>query len=185
MATRSYIGIAAPDGSIKASYVHENGYPTIVGRILLDNYTKPEQVKRLVNLGAMSKIGRTTGDCVTIGGPEDREPLTLTDQADFSQEIDFNWTEFGYLFSQAGEWLIYHTPTGGFNLNGVGYKGPDKDYTGHWAPLQPVVKQEEQNEAQLQSNMEAKTRRIAKNKRIRASRHRQNQVRAIKTNRAS
>ena len=53
MATRSNIGILE-DGKVKAIYVHYDGYPSGVGKTLLENYTDKTKIKDLIDLGGVS-----------------------------------------------------------------------------------------------------------------------------------
>ena len=58
MATRSRIGIELMDGSIKSIYCHWDGYPEGVGKVLKENYTDAEKVKKLIDLGDISSLGK-------------------------------------------------------------------------------------------------------------------------------
>jgi len=51
MATRSNIGIVNLDKSITGIYVHYDGYPEYVGKMLLNHYTTSDIVNGLMNLG--------------------------------------------------------------------------------------------------------------------------------------
>ena len=57
MSTRAAIGMRLADGTIKAIYCHNDGYPGWTGAILGGWYTDPEKVKSLVDLGALSILG--------------------------------------------------------------------------------------------------------------------------------
>lgn len=56
MATRSNIGILYEDGSVRMSYSHWDGYPSVKGRMLLTHYTCPEKIENLIDLGASSTL---------------------------------------------------------------------------------------------------------------------------------
>jgi len=56
MATRSRIGLMLEDGTIKHSYCHWDGYPTGVGKTLLEHYSNIEKVKELLSFGDMSYL---------------------------------------------------------------------------------------------------------------------------------
>jgi hypothetical protein len=45
MATRSRIGLMLENGTIKHSYCHWDGYPTGVGKTLVEHYSNIEKVK--------------------------------------------------------------------------------------------------------------------------------------------
>ena len=57
MSTRSRVGIKNQDGTISSIYIHHDGYPSGVGRILFDNYRTEEKIRKLLELGDMSSIG--------------------------------------------------------------------------------------------------------------------------------
>lgn len=54
MATRSRIGLMLENGTIKHSYCHWDGYPTGVGKTLVEHYSNIEKVKELLTFGDMS-----------------------------------------------------------------------------------------------------------------------------------
>jgi len=47
------------DGTITSIYCHWDGYPSWNGRILLENYTDEQSVRKLMELGDMSILGRS------------------------------------------------------------------------------------------------------------------------------
>jgi len=61
MATRSFIGIQNKNGSVTGVYCHFDGYLDGVGAILKESYTDVEKIQQLVNLGALSSLGREIG----------------------------------------------------------------------------------------------------------------------------
>jgi hypothetical protein len=62
MATRSFIGIQNGNGSVTGVYCHFDGYLDGVGSILKESYTDPTKIRRLVELGALSSLGREIGE---------------------------------------------------------------------------------------------------------------------------
>jgi len=58
MATSAGIGMTMPDGTVKANYVHWDGYPAGAGAILAGWYNTPEMVEKLLALGDLSTLGR-------------------------------------------------------------------------------------------------------------------------------
>ena len=56
MATRSAIGYVLPNGQIKASYCHWDGYPEHQLPILNEHYTSLAAVRGLVDPGSMSQL---------------------------------------------------------------------------------------------------------------------------------
>lgn len=62
MSTRSYIGIARPDGKVEYVYCHSDGYPDYNGEILYKYYTTKETVQNLINHGDMSWLAPKIGN---------------------------------------------------------------------------------------------------------------------------
>ena len=61
MSTRSAIGIENSDGTITGIYCHWDGYPSHNGRILFEHYKTERRVRRLMNLGDLSSLGKYIG----------------------------------------------------------------------------------------------------------------------------
>ena len=61
MGTRSTIAIEQPDGKIQWVYCHWDGYPEHNGKILMEHYSDPEVLQRLINEGAMSTLNVEIG----------------------------------------------------------------------------------------------------------------------------
>lgn len=64
MGTRSNIGMVHEDGSVTMNYCHWDGYPSHNGKILLENYTTTEKVRKLLALGDLSILGESTETCI-------------------------------------------------------------------------------------------------------------------------
>ncbi len=62
MSTRSFIGIHNQDGSISGIYCHWDGYPTHVGSILKEHYSNEDKLKKLIDLGDISSLGKEIGE---------------------------------------------------------------------------------------------------------------------------
>jgi len=62
MSTRSNIGIINTNGSVIAIYIHSDGYPSGVGKTLLDNYNTADKVRELLKLGDLSVLGTVIGE---------------------------------------------------------------------------------------------------------------------------
>ena len=78
MSTRSNIAIELPadkDGfkKVKVIYVHSDGYPYGVGKILNDNYTTYQKAKKLFNYGDASFLSDTIDECSFYSRDWDRE----------------------------------------------------------------------------------------------------------------
>ena len=57
MSTRCRIGIENKDGTITSIYCHHDGYPEVVGEILVNHYKTEEKIRKLLELGDMSSLG--------------------------------------------------------------------------------------------------------------------------------
>ena len=116
MATRSRIGIELKDGSILSAYHHWDGYPEWLGRILTTHYNSRSLAAELIDGGDMSccwtdERWNDTG-MKGVYGPqyysqrgEDTPPRHDKDLATYLQ----NGEEFGYVYTQSGDWLCYDT----------------------------------------------------------------------------
>lgn len=56
MSTQSFIGVLCKEGIIKFVYCHSDGYPSYLGKMLLEHYNTPELATALVNLGSLSMV---------------------------------------------------------------------------------------------------------------------------------
>ena len=119
MSTRSRIGMVLPDGTVESIYCHMDGYLKHNGLVLLDYYSDPAKLRKLLDLGGLSYLGKAL-KCVEprdSPGPLSegtkayrrdmgrREPGTdvSADQADFWRLYAASFDEeFGYLLRPDG-----------------------------------------------------------------------------------
>lgn len=125
MSTRAGIGIQLEDGTIKAIYLHNDGYVSHAGAILAGYYNTDERIETLLNLGDLSSIGEflepdkkfphtffNRQACVVYAYHRDRrddlrpariyknkEDYQTTGKSDF-------WADYLYLFAN-GEWQFF------------------------------------------------------------------------------
>jgi hypothetical protein len=91
MATRSTIAIEREDGTIAQVYAHWDGYLSHNGKILLENYTTPEQVEALLAGGSISSLGT----CIGEKHPFDTySKLSAEDQALAERAEAEGWTKY-------------------------------------------------------------------------------------------
>lgn len=105
MATRSFIGIQNPNGTVTGVYCHHDGYLDGVGKILQENYTTAEAVAALVDLGSLSSLGEDLD--VTQAYHRDRgESLDVSTYGSLGQLRfgDGNY-EYLYVFTPEG-WIV-------------------------------------------------------------------------------
>ena len=62
MSTRSRIAFQFSKNNIYSIYCHYDGYPSYVGKILLEHWNTPERVNALMVLGDLSQLGSEVGD---------------------------------------------------------------------------------------------------------------------------
>lgn len=121
MSTRSRIGMTMPDGTVRSIYCHCDGYLKHNGLILLEHYSDPKVLAKLLDLGSLSYLGRRL-ECVEPGdspGPIsegtkayrrdmrrsflETHSLTSTSEADFWKLYASAFDEeFGYLLRPTG-----------------------------------------------------------------------------------
>ena len=61
MATRSTIALEFADGTIGQVYAHWDGYLSHNGRILVESYSDPFKLQKLIDLGGLSSLGTEIG----------------------------------------------------------------------------------------------------------------------------
>lgn len=100
MATRSTIGVELPNGKVKSVYCHWDGYPSGVGVDLLSlNFDNPTEVEEWIDEGDRSTVGLSYKEW----RGEDSTPTTYESIDEYFESDLEDW---GYLFTQEGEWLV-------------------------------------------------------------------------------
>lgn len=56
MSTRSAIVLKMKGGTFAGIYCHNDGYPSGVGKTLLEHYKEPEKIRQLIELGDLSSL---------------------------------------------------------------------------------------------------------------------------------
>lgn len=109
MSTRCRIAIKNNDGSYKSIYCHHDGYPSGVGHILKNYYTKKKKIGQLLALNDISSLGETLDYESTIDYNRFRDEdthseisETLEDLIILSKEC---WAEYLYIFEN-NDWTI-------------------------------------------------------------------------------
>ena len=105
MATRSFIGIQNPDGTVTGVYCHHDGYLDGVGKILQENYTTVDAVQALVDLGSLSSLGEDLD--VTQAYHRDRgESLDVSTYGSLGRlRFGDGGYEYLYVFTPEG-WIV-------------------------------------------------------------------------------
>jgi hypothetical protein len=101
MATRSRIAVELSDGTVKSVYCHNDGYLEGVGQDLLNlEFSSTEEVEEFIDEGDRSTVELSYKEW----RDEDCPPDSHTSVRDF---FDGDIEEYGYLFTQEGEWLVW------------------------------------------------------------------------------
>lgn len=136
MATRSRIAMEMADGKVKSIYCHWDGYPSNNGRILQECYLDRTKVEDLIELGDISSLGSEVSPTgphtfnypqpgVTIAYRRDRgedhtEPMIHKSVPEF---VESDVEEYGYLFTQEGEWLVVNGHVSSYDREAVRVEG--------------------------------------------------------------
>lgn len=130
MSTRCFIGYETEKGIAKAIYSHYDGYPSGVGKILLEHYQDLNKIKDLIALGDISSLGelvapleddkthsfKSPTDRVTVAYHRDRgEELNPAMDIPFMDEdkVSCLWIEYVYIYTLENKWVF----SMGRNLN--------------------------------------------------------------------
>lgn len=105
MSATAVIGMVEPCGSIKASYLHWDGYPSSTGVMLRRCYATPEAVAGLLAFGHISYLSETPEKCCFYH----RDRKEYLRNARFSDTDSLLASNIGlYVYLWAGkEWLIF------------------------------------------------------------------------------
>lgn len=122
MATRSTIAIRIDRTTIQSIYCHWDGYPNHNGKILLEHYTDPKKIQKLIALGNLSTLAKNIGtkhefergaldECTAYGRDREQpgqEPMTHDSIKEW-KEVRQNWgCEYGYLYyPETGKWKTF------------------------------------------------------------------------------
>ena len=121
MATRARIGYKIPGTSaIISVYHHWDGYPSFLGKKLVEEYATDSVVRELINLGDMSRIesdrdwnGKKMPPATPLTyasrGDDNIEPTLSESLEEFCEEGVACWAEYVYLYDE-GFWSCYTVP---------------------------------------------------------------------------
>ena len=143
MSTRSNIAIEDPKTKkVKVIYVHSDGYPYGVGKILVDNYQHRHLAKELFYYGDASYLGDTINECSFYGRDWDRdeEPArTYRDEWMYMYNMKGeNMIEYIYLFKN-NRW---HVSTSKY-VPASSLKNPYDGGISYWTKFEPVIMNKE------------------------------------------
>jgi len=105
MATRSMIALEYADGTVGQIYCHWDGYLDHNGKILLNAYTDPFEVRELLDNGDMSTLSETVDGCEFYKERgEDCPQRMFKDYADYRKNGQFE--EYNYILRRDGRWYV-------------------------------------------------------------------------------
>ena len=108
MATRSLIGVNLNSEITKIIYCHWDGYPSGVGKTLMENYTSPTAVDALLGLGDLSALASTPEQSVAYHRDK-KEPWGTVEPRDVNtSELGAVAKDYGvdyvYIYNDNFEW---------------------------------------------------------------------------------
>jgi hypothetical protein len=131
MGTRSTIALEYADGTVHQVYCHWDGYLDHNGRILFEHYKDPYKLRDLMDLGAVSSLGREIGEKHPFsphGSKEDEAAYNAAQEAgwctiyardrgetdvgahkfkDFTDYLlNHQYEEFEYILRLDGKWYV-------------------------------------------------------------------------------
>ena len=143
MSTRSNIAIELPNKKIKVIYVHSDGYPYGVGKILHDNYNTYDKAEELFNFGDSSYLDDNIESCSFYGRDWERKMDKAREyrneycyMADMRGDIHI---EYIYLFKDnnwfvsCGEYVDAEKLKNSYDNSGLSY----------WTNFEPIRKNKE------------------------------------------
>ena len=105
MATRSTIALEYADGTVGQIYCHWDGYLDHNGKILLNFYTDPFEVRELLDNGDMSTLDKDVDGCEFYKERgEDCPQRMYKDFADYRRNGQFE--EYNYILRRDGKWYV-------------------------------------------------------------------------------
>lgn len=146
MATRSLIGIEQENGTIEFVYCHYDGYLAGVGKTLLDHYSDPYTLSRLIENGDISVLGERIDPLVESHSfrypeegttvfyhrdrGEEKQPKGL---ASSLQELcDMSGEHFGaeyvYVLCLDDTWFVYNRYSGEVLIEGKAEAAIEKEH---------------------------------------------------------
>lgn len=100
MSTRCYIGRLLSDGSVHSVYCHYDGYPTGVGRVLLNNWG----LHNINQLLAGGNIWSLDTSLESTKFQNEHRDLHWKDIFDFAK----NGQQYNYLLLTTDRWFVYN-----------------------------------------------------------------------------
>lgn len=119
MATRSTIAMLDDNGHVRTVYCHWDGYPSNNGRILVEHYTNPVKITRLLELGDLSSLGAELGEqhdfdsrtsdswCKFYGRDRGETGVSSVSFSTLDEAVMKTGNDYFYFFDQEeNEWMV-------------------------------------------------------------------------------
>jgi hypothetical protein len=140
MGTRSRIGIEDMEtGAVASTYSHWDGYPSGVGKTLLDHYQDRDKVEALVALGYVSSLKDTVEETAADAANKGKPANDTSAETYFERATD-GWEEYAYLFRQ-GVWFVVAIG-GDAGPMLVNAKDPDGAAPARWTRIEHAIAEE-------------------------------------------
>lgn len=123
MATRSTIALEYADGTVKQIYCHHDGYIEKNGKILQEQYSDPDKLNKIIELGDLSSLGLNIGTkhdfdyygsdiCTFYGRDRNEDNVEPNQFKDFNDYLkNHRQEEYNYilrLINGQAVWLVSH-----------------------------------------------------------------------------
>jgi hypothetical protein len=113
MSTRSTIALEFADGTVGQVYCHFDGYLSNNGKILLENYTDPFKLQKLIDLGDMSSLGDTIEDSVFYGRDRGEEFINAKYFKNFADYVEnHQYEEYEYILRNIDSTAVWFVAIG-------------------------------------------------------------------------
>jgi hypothetical protein len=103
MSTRSNIGILNADGTVRACYIHWDGYPSGVGAELVKDFNSVEAINARLDKGDGSSL---CDGFYKDSGEDEVDAVVFASKIEYLTERVHGWVEWQYLFED-GAWKVY------------------------------------------------------------------------------
>ena len=124
MSTHSYIGIQNDEGTIHAIYCHFDGYLDWVGRKLLQHWSDPETLQKLIDLGDLSALGDDLATTQAYGRDFGESNTGCRGFSDL-EELRFEAMEYSYVLTPSG-WV--------YSNNGERFRPSPTEFLAKYTP---------------------------------------------------
>lgn len=105
MATRSFVGVQVGDNLFKGVYVHNNGDPLLIGKMLLRHYSDKDKLLSIIEKGDFSTLRENPEEISYYGDSTSRAKTHTFDPYAKNYGLNVDW-EYAYIFTSFNQWLV-------------------------------------------------------------------------------